>query len=116
VVQIRLRQLGLEHPGREDEDATRPPGSAVDPGDQPIRRALGAHRDGTLNESAQFHPDAVERQLAHIETNGVRRAYTRGEYWNERVTMTQFWSNELDRMRSGAKVLKPNFGGRQALA
>jgi integrase len=67
-----------------------------------------------LNESGQFHPDAIERQLAHIETNGVRRAYTRGEYWNERVTMMQFWSNELDRLRSGAKVLKPNFGGRHA--
>jgi len=29
--------------------------------------------------------------------------------------MMQFWSNEIDRLRSGAKVLKPNFGGRQAL-
>lgn len=69
-----------------------------------------------LNESGQFHPDAIERQLAHIETNGVRRAYTRGEYWSERVTMMQFWSDELDRLRSGAKLLKPNFGGRRAAA
>lgn len=63
-----------------------------------------------LNETGRFHPDAIERQLAHMDTDGVRRAYTRGEYWDERVTMMQFWSDELDRLRGGAKVLKPNFG------
>lgn len=63
-----------------------------------------------LNESGRFHPDAIERQLAHMESNGVRRAYTRGEYWDERVTMMQFWSDELDRLRDGAKILKPKFG------
>jgi integrase len=67
-----------------------------------------------LNESGRFNPDAIERQLAHMENDGVRRAYTRGEYWNERVTMMQFWSDELDRLRNGAKLLKPNFGGRFA--
>lgn len=65
-----------------------------------------------LNETGRFHPDAIERQLAHMETNGVRRAYARGEYWDERVTMMQFWSDELDRLRDSAKVLKPNFGRR----
>ncbi len=63
-----------------------------------------------LNESGRFNPDAIERQLAHMENDGVRRAYTRGEYWDERVTMMQFWSDELDRLRSGAKLLKPKFG------
>jgi len=67
-----------------------------------------------LNECGRFNPDAIERQLAHMENDGVRRAYTRGEYWDERVTMMQFWSDELDRLRSGAKLLKPNFGGRRA--
>ena len=67
-----------------------------------------------LNESGRFHPDAIERQLAHMENSGVRRAYTRGEYWDERVTMMQFWSDELDRLREGAKVLKPDFGGKRA--
>jgi integrase len=69
-----------------------------------------------LNESGRFNPDAIERQLAHMENDGVRRAYTRGEYWKERVTMMQFWSDELDRLRNGAKLLKPNFGGRHAAA
>ncbi|NIJ09560.1 integrase [Sphingomonas vulcanisoli] len=67
-----------------------------------------------LNECSRFNPDAIERQLAHMENDGVRRAYTHGEYWDERVTMMQFWSDELDYLRSGAKVLKSNFGGRSA--
>ena len=66
-----------------------------------------------LNESGKFHPDAIERQLAHLENNGVRRAYTRGEYWNERVTLMQFWSDELERLRDGATLLKPKFGMRR---
>lgn len=66
-----------------------------------------------INETGQFNPDAIERQLAHMENNGVRRAYTRGEYWNERVALTQFWSDELERLRDGAKILKLNFATRR---
>ncbi|HWY63243.1 MAG TPA: integrase arm-type DNA-binding domain-containing protein [Rhizomicrobium sp.] len=53
-----------------------------------------------LNESGKWHPDAIERQLAHMEANGVRRAYARGEHWNERVQMVAWWANYLDRLRS----------------
>lgn len=63
-----------------------------------------------LNEMGLWHPDAIERQLAHCDTNAVRRAYTRGEYWDERVRMMQHWSNHLDFLRGGAKVLKGEFG------
>jgi integrase len=52
-----------------------------------------------LNESGKWHPDAVERQLAHVENNDVRRAYARGEHWDERVRMMQFWSDYLDQLR-----------------
>lgn len=52
-----------------------------------------------LNESGKWHPDAIERQLAHIERNQVRAAYTRGEYWAERVAMMQWWADELDQLR-----------------
>ncbi|GBH28808.1 tyrosine-type recombinase/integrase [Sphingobium xenophagum] len=62
-----------------------------------------------LNETGKFNPDAIERQLAHMETNAIRRAYTRGEYWDERVRMMQYWSDQLDEMRDGARILKPNF-------
>lgn len=63
-----------------------------------------------LNEMGLWHPDAIERQLAHCDTNAVRRAYTRGEYWDERVRMMQHWSDHLDFLRRGAQVVKGQFG------
>jgi integrase len=57
-----------------------------------------------LNESRNWTPDAVERQLAHVDTNAVRRIYARGEYWDERVRMMQAWSDELDRLRAAARA------------
>lgn len=67
-----------------------------------------------LNEMGLWHPDAIERQLAHCDNNAVRRAYTRGEYWDERVRMMQHWSDHLDFLRDGAKVLKGKFGKAKA--
>lgn len=63
-----------------------------------------------LNEMGIWNPDAIERQLAHMENSGVRRAYTRGEYWDERVRMMQHWSDYLDELRDGARILRPKFG------
>ncbi|RVT93134.1 tyrosine-type recombinase/integrase [Sphingomonas crocodyli] len=60
-----------------------------------------------LNESGLWHPDAIERSLAHGERNGVRAAYHRGAHWDERVRMAQWWSDHLDKLRSGVKVLRP---------
>jgi len=62
-----------------------------------------------LNEMGLWHPDAIERQLAHCDNNAVRRAYTRGEYWDERVRMMQHWSDHLDFLRDGAKVINGDF-------
>lgn len=62
-----------------------------------------------LNEMGLWHSDAIERQLAHCDSNAVRRAYTRGEYWDERVRMMQHWSDHLDFLRDGAKLLTGNF-------
>jgi len=62
-----------------------------------------------LNESGRFHPDAIERQLAHVENDGVRRAYARGEYWDERVGMMQYWSDEIDRLRQLTPATMPRF-------
>ena len=53
-----------------------------------------------LNETGKWHPDAIERQLAHSDANAVRRAYVRGEYWEERVRMMQDWSDYLDGLRA----------------
>lgn len=56
------------------------------------------------NESGKWNPDAIERALAHVEGNDVRRAYARGEHWDERVEMAQWWANELDLYREQAAV------------
>lgn len=65
-----------------------------------------------LNEMGKWHPDAIERQLGHIESNDVRRAYARGEHWVERVKMMQDWSDYLDALRTGGKVIRGRFGRR----
>jgi integrase len=58
-----------------------------------------------LNESGKWHPDAIERALAHRDSDQVRAAYHRGAHWEERVRMAQWWSDYLDVLRQGAKVL-----------
>ncbi|GIX19232.1 MAG: hypothetical protein KatS3mg120_0908 [Erythrobacter sp.] len=57
-----------------------------------------------LNESNRWNPDAIERVLAHSDSNQVRAAYNRTAYWDERVQMMQWWSDELDSLkRLGAR-------------
>jgi integrase len=57
-----------------------------------------------LNESGQWHPDAIERALAHRDSDQVRAAYHRGAHWEERVRMAQWWSDKLDALRTGATI------------
>lgn len=80
--------------------------------DQMTAHGFRAMAATLLNEDGHFNPDAIERQLAHMEANGVRRAYTRGQYWDERVRMMQHWSDQLERLRDGARILKPAFARR----
>lgn len=58
-----------------------------------------------LNESGKWHPDAIERALAHGDTDKVRAAYHRGAHWQERVQMAQWWSDHLDTLRKGADIV-----------
>ena len=46
-----------------------------------------------LNESGLWNPSAIERQLAHKETDAVRAAYHRAEYFEERVKMMEWYSS-----------------------
>jgi integrase len=62
-----------------------------------------------LNESGRWNADAVERQLGHVESNDVRRAYARGEHWEERVGMMQWWADYLDRLKANIAAAKPAF-------
>jgi integrase len=47
-----------------------------------------------LNEN-NFRVDVIEKQLAHAESNQVRRAYNHAQYMNERILMMEWWSNHL---------------------
>jgi hypothetical protein len=51
-----------------------------------------------LNEEG-WHPDAIERQLAHCEEDDVRAAYNYAEYLPERRKMMQWWADYLDGLR-----------------
>lgn len=51
------------------------------------------------NESGLWKPDAIEAYCARQDTNAVRRAYNRSQYWDERVRMADWWSTFLDDIR-----------------
>ncbi|SER46275.1 Phage integrase family protein, partial [Nitrosomonas sp. Nm51] len=57
-----------------------------------------------LNETG-FNPDAIERQLAHCESNEVRGAYNRAKYLPERIKMMAWWSDFLEGLEKGASVI-----------
>lgn len=61
-----------------------------------------------LNETGQWNKDAIEKALAHKDTDAIRAIYNRGTYWTERVQMMQWWSDYLDRLKTGAVVLPFN--------
>jgi integrase len=68
-------------------------------------RSMAATR---LNELG-WRADAIERQLAHAESNKVRDAYTSAAQWlDERKSMMQAWADYLDGLRSGATVVPIN--------
>lgn len=65
-------------------------------------RSMAATR---LNEMG-WNADAIERQLAHSESNKVREAYTHAaQYLDERKRMMQAWADYLDGLRTSAKII-----------
>lgn len=69
--------------------------------------------DNTLNAAfrrleyssdGKWSYDAIERALAHGDSDRVRAAYHRGRRWKERVAMAQCWSDLLDSLRNGATI------------
>lgn len=48
-----------------------------------------------LNEQG-WNRDWIERQLAHVERDQVRRAYNAAEYLEDRTRMMQAWADHLD--------------------
>lgn len=75
-------------------------------GDEMTAHGFRAMASTLLNESGKWHPDAIERALAHGDDDKVRAAYHRGAHWKERVEMAQWWSDYLDVLRKGADVVR----------
>ena len=57
------------------------------------------------NESGQWHPDAIERQLAHAHKDAVRGVYDRAEHWPERAKMMQWYADRLDDLRDHGQLV-----------
>ena len=64
-----------------------------------------ASASSMLNESGLWNADAIERQLAHVDADSVRRAYARAEFWDERVRMMTWWADRCDQFRRGGQVI-----------
>jgi integrase len=54
-----------------------------------------------LNESNLFNRDWIERQLAHVERNEVRRAYNAAEWMPDRRRMMQWWADHITSLALG---------------
>lgn len=74
-------------------------------GDEMTAHGFRAMASTLLNESGKWSPDAIERALAHGDVDKVRAAYHRGAHWQERIEMAQWWSDYLDQLRAGAKIV-----------
>jgi len=68
-----------------------------------------------LNESGKWNADAIERQLGHMDQSSIRRAYARGEHWDERVKMMQWWADQLDALTNASPTALPPPAPRNAL-
>jgi integrase len=50
----------------------------------------------TLLNEDDWNRDWIERRLAHVERNAIRRAYNAAEYLDGRIQMMQAYSDKLD--------------------
>jgi hypothetical protein len=73
--------------------------------DEMSSHGFRAAASSLLNECGKWNADAIEAQLAHVESNAVRKAYARAEYWAERVEMMAYWADRLDELRRGGIIV-----------
>jgi integrase len=69
-------------------------------GEQMVGHGFRGMASTILNESGQFAPDWVERQLAHVEGNAARRAYNAALHLTGRTEMMQWYSDWLDEQKA----------------
>jgi integrase len=73
--------------------------------DQMTGHGFRSAASSMLNESGLWSADAIERQLAHVDADSVRRAYARADYWEERVRMMAWWADRCEEMKRGGVVI-----------
>lgn len=73
--------------------------------DQATAHGFRASFSTMANESRLWSADAIERALAHVEEKSARRAYARGEHWDERMRMAAWWSERCDQLRLGVEAI-----------
>lgn len=73
--------------------------------DEMTGHGFRAAASSMLNECGKWQADAIERQLAHVDNDNIRRAYHRADYWDERVRMMAYWADRCDAMRRGGDVV-----------
>lgn len=71
-------------------------------GNEMIAHGFRSMASTLLNEEGIWTPDALERALAHGDSDKIRAAYHRGAHWKERVKTAQWWSDHLDGLRKEA--------------
>lgn len=59
-----------------------------------------------LHEELEQKPEVIEHQLAHTVPDNLGTAYNRTKFIKERRMMMQKWADYLDRLRSGAEVIR----------
>ena len=73
--------------------------------DQMTGHGFRSAASSMLNESGLWSADAIERQLAHVDADSVRRAYARADYWEERVRMMAWWADRCEEMKRGGVII-----------
>jgi integrase len=76
------------------------------PNDHMTGHGFRAAASSLLNDCGKWIADAIEAHLAHAESNKIRKAYARADFWDERVRMMAWWADKCDEIRRGGIVLK----------
>lgn len=59
-----------------------------------------------LRERLRFDPEWIEAQLSHKKSGALGAAYDRTLFLEERIVMMQAWSDYLDDLKAGGKVIR----------
>lgn len=60
-----------------------------------------------LNETLQWHPDVIEAQLSHQDSDKIRGVYNKAKYLKQRVEMMQVWADYLNELKASTGDAKP---------